>query len=233
MTITTSRLRLPVPDERVDAVSAVVHAPERTTGPNLLLAPGASGDLDAAPLVALAEAVAAEGLRVVRVNLPHHEAGRKSPPRADRAVPAYRAILSAARQEIDPDGVWVAGGKSYGGRVASLAAAAGMDVAGLVFYGYPLHPPGKPEQLRVSHWPDIHVPCLFLQGTRDTFGSIPLFDQHKTKLPRRATIHVVEGGDHSLKVTGKAAPDGRPKSAAAAVSELGPVVARWAGDLEA
>jgi predicted alpha/beta-hydrolase family hydrolase len=228
----TRRLSLPVPDEPVEAVTAVVHTPASVTGPNLLLAPGAGGGLDAAPLVALAEAIVAEGLRVVRVNLPYAEAGRRRSPRADRAVPGFRAIADAAREAVDPTGRWLAGGKSYGGRVASLAAAAGMPTSGLVFYGYPLHPPGKPEQLRVMHWPDIDVPCLFLQGTRDAFGSVELLERHLRKLPRRATVHVVEGGDHSLQMSAAAAPDGRARRAATVVAELGPVVARWARDIE-
>lgn len=232
MSTTTSRLRLPVPDEPVSHVSARLHQPARPVGPHLLLAPGAGGDLDSAPLAALAEAVAAEGCPVVTVNLPYREAGRKSPPRADRAVPGYRTVFEAARAEVAPEASWIVGGKSYGGRVASLAVAAGMPADGIVLYGYPMHPPGKPERLRVDHWPDINVPCLFLQGTRDTFGSPELLDEHRAKLPRRATVHLVPGGDHSLAITRAAAPDGTARSAASVVGGLGAVVADWAVHLD-
>lgn len=224
------RLRLPVPDEVVDAVSAVVHEPAADAGgagANLLLAPGAGGDLDGAPLVALAGSVAAHGHRVVRVNLPYREAGKGGAPRAERSVPGYRAVLEAARRELDPEGTWIAGGKSYGGRVATMAVADGMEVDGLVLYGYPMHAPGKPERLRVEHWPRVDAPCLFLQGTRDTFGSVALLEEHRRHLPRRATVEVVEGGDHSLAVTGKASPDGRPHRAEEVVAGLGSVVADW------
>lgn len=227
-------LRLPVPDEPVEAVSAAVHEPTADAGDgaaNLLLAPGAGGDLDGAPLVALATAVAARGHRVVRVNLPYREAGRAGAPRAERSVAGYRAILAAARDELDPEGTWIAGGKSYGGRVATLAVAEGMAVAGLVLYGYPMHPPGKPDRLRVEHWPRVDAPCLFLQGTRDTFGSVELLEEHRRHLPRRATVEVVEGGDHSLAVTGKASPDGRPHRAEEVVAGLGGVVADWIAGL--
>lgn len=227
MRITTTRRRLAVPDDVVADVTAVVQVPAEVTGPSVLLVPGAGGDLDSAPLVALADAIAREGMRVVRANLPYREAGRPRPPRADRAVPGLRAIVAAAREAVDADGPWVVGGKSYGGRVATLAVAEGLEVAGLLLYGYPLHPPGRPERLRVAHWPDVDAPCLFLQGTRDTFGSPELLEEHRTKLPRRTTVHLVEGGDHSLRVTGKAAPDGRPRSAEAVVGDLGPVVAGW------
>lgn len=221
-------LRLALRDEAVPAVSATVHAPRRPSGPALLLAHGAGSDKDGAPLVALAEAIAAEGHLVVRVNLPYREAGAgRRPPRADRAVPGYRQVLEVARRELAPRRPWVAGGKSYGGRVASMAAAEGMDVAGLLFYGYPLHPPGSPAKLRVAHWPQVSVPSLFLQGTRDAFGNPSLFEHHLGELAGPATLHVVAGGDHSLRVTGKAAPDGVPRRPEEVCRSLGPVVATW------
>lgn len=229
--MTQRRLQLPIQDDLVDAVTAVVHEPASPTGTSLFLAPGAGGDLDGAPLVALADAVAREGIRVVRANLPYREAGRSSPPRAERAVDGYRAVVASARAAVGADGPWFVGGKSYGGRVATLAVAEGLVVAGLLLYGYPMHPPGKPDRLRVAHWPDVDAPCLFLQGTRDTFGSVELLEQHRHALPRRVTIHVVAGGDHSLAVTGKAAPDGRPRRAEQVTGELGPVVARWISSL--
>ncbi|MGH2718360.1 MAG: alpha/beta hydrolase family protein, partial [Actinomycetota bacterium] len=122
---------------------------------------------------------------------------------------------------------WAAGGKSYGGRVASLAVAGGMQVAGLVFYGYPLHPPGKPESLRVGHWPEITVPCLFLQGSHDTFCTLELLRQHLPELGGPATLHVVEGGDHSLQIRAKDVPDGKAMTAPVTLARLAPLVARW------
>lgn len=224
----TRELRLPVADEPVQAVSATVHEPARPRGPAVLLAHGAGSDKDGDSLVALAEAVTAAGHLAVRVNLPYREAGaRRRPPRADRAVPGLRQILDAARREVGPRRAWVAGGKSYGGRVASMAVAAGADAAGLLFYGYPLHPPGKPERLRVAHWPDVAVPCLFLQGTRDPLCELELLERHLGELTGTPSLHVVEGGDHSLRVTGKAAPDGEPRSPVAVCRSLGPAVAMW------
>lgn len=227
--MTTARdIRLAVVDEAVPAVSATVHEPGAPVGPALLLAHGAGGDKDDDGLVALADALADAGHIVVRTNLPYREAGAKRrPPRADRAVPGYRGVFEAARREVAPDRTWVAGGKSYGGRVASMAAADGMDVAGLVFYSYPLHPPGAPEKLRVGHWSALSVPCLFLQGTRDPFCELPLLERHLGELAAPATLHVIRGGDHSLRVTGKAAADGVPRSPGAVASRLGPVVAGW------
>ena len=229
MKVTTEPQRLATPGEAVDTVSAVVHRPTRTRRPAFLLVHGAGGDLDDAGLVALCDAIAAEGHLVVRANLPYRESGRRTPPRADRAVAGFRALAASAHQ-FAPRTPWVLGGKSYGGRVASLAVAGGLDAAGLLFYGYPLHPPGKPDKLRVDHWPDIRVPCLFLQGDRDTFSDDDLLDQNLLRLPRRAKVHVVKGGDHSLKVTGKHAPDGVARAAADVTGALGALVDGWARD---
>lgn len=227
MKVTTEQRSLATPGEAVDTVSAVVHRPTRPGRPAFLLTHGAGGDMEGAGLIALCDAIAARGHLVVRANLPYRESGRKAPPRADRSVPGFHALFASAR-ELAPRTPWVVGGKSYGGRVASLAVADGLDAVGLLFYGYPLHPPGKPEKLRVEHWPDVKVPCLFLQGDRDTFSDPLLLEENLRRLPRRAAVHVVEGGDHSLKVAGAHAPDGKPRSAAEVTASLGSVVDDWA-----
>lgn len=232
MTVTRLSLPLRQPESGVEKVTAVHHAPSRRRGPAVLLAPGAGGDLDGDGLVALAEVLAAQGHPVVRANLPYREAGRRTAPRAERSVGAYHQILDAARAEIGGSGSWIVGGKSYGGRVASLAVADGMDAAGLLFYGYPLHPPGKTDRLRVDHWPHIGVPCLFLQGDRDAFCDVELLRANVRKLPRRNTIHLVEGGDHSLKVTRNASPTGTASSAAATIASLADVIRSWTRSLE-
>lgn len=226
MKVTTERRRFATPGEAADAVSAVVHRPSRPRRPAFLLTHGAGGDLDDAGLVALCDAIASHGHLVVRANLPFREAGRRTPPRADRSVAGFDALATSVR-ELAPRTPWILGGKSYGGRVASLAVAAGLQAAGLVFYGYPLHPPGKPDKLRVDHWPDVPVPCLFLQGDRDAFSEGDLLEQQLRRFPRRARVHVVKGGDHSLKVAGAHAPDGVARSAADVTGQLGPVVEAW------
>ena len=198
----------------------------------VLLAPGAGGNLDDEGLVALAELLAELGHPVVRVNLPHHELGARGVPRADRSVPAYRQLLAAARDLVPGSRPWIAGGKSYGGRVASLAAAEGMEVAGLMFYGYPLHAPGKPDRLRVEHWPHVPVPCLFLHGERDRFGTPARLEPQLRKLPRRATMKVVPGADHSLRVPATASPHGQPSPPAETIASLGPEIVGWIASLE-
>lgn len=226
MKVTTERRDVATPGEVADAVSAVVHRPSRPRRPAFLLTHGAGGDLDDPGLEALAGAIAAQGHLVVRVNLPFRQAGRRTPPRADRAVNAFRTVAEAVRA-LAPRTPWVLGGKSYGGRVASMAVAAGLPAAGMLFYGYPLHPPGKPDKLRTDHWPDVKVPCLFLQGDRDPFNEGELLTEQLRRFPRRARVHVVPGGDHSLRVTGRHAPDGVARPAAEVLGGLGPLVEQW------
>jgi len=117
--------------------------------------------------------------------------------------------------------VW-AGGKSLGGRIASMMAADGeLDPAGLVLVGYPLHPPGKPERIRDEHLGGIRVPMLFLQGTADPFARWDLLSGVVDRLGTRATLHPVEGGDHSFRVRG------RPKDDAGTGTALGEATARF------
>jgi predicted alpha/beta-hydrolase family hydrolase len=193
----------------------------------VLLTHGAGGDLHGAGLEALAKGLAVLGHTVVRFNLPYREAGRSAPPPAEKSVPGYREGYEAARASVEDLRPWAVGGKSYGGRVASLAVAAGMEAAALVFYGYPLHPPGKPDSLRVAHWPSIPVPCLFLEGTEDPFCHLDLLRQHLPSLGGPATLHIVQGGDHSLRVAGAKSPDGKPRSEGRVMAELAPVVSDW------
>ncbi|GGI09501.1 alpha/beta hydrolase family protein [Egicoccus halophilus] len=241
--MSTERRSLPVTAANVDHVTASLHVPDEVSRPPVLLTHGAGGDLDGEGLVALAEVLAGLGCVVVRANLPYREAGRRAAPRAESSVAPFLSLWAAADALLRDEGLptagpgWVLGGKSYGGRVASLATAmaAAEDrpaAAGLLFYGYPLHPPGKPDKLRVDHWPSVPVPCLFLQGDRDPFFTRDLFEEHVRKLPRRATLQVVEGGDHSLQVTGAASPDGTPRGAVQVLQELEGPLADWLGSLD-
>lgn len=223
---TTKSLRLAVDDPMVDDVTAVVHTPRKRSGTAVLLAHGAGGTLETPGLIGLAEVIAHAGHTAVRVNLPYREAGRRGSPRADRTVDPYREVARAAAAAVPADR-WVLGGKSYGGRVASMAVAAGHEAVGVLCYGYPLHPPGKPENLRVEHWPEVMAPVLILQGERDTFGTPDEFTAHLGKFPRRITMVVVEGGDHSCKVAGKNAPDGRPRKEAVAIAEHAVSIGAW------
>ena len=164
----------------------------------LLLTPGASAGRDQATLVALDQAVSAEGAEVVRWDFPYRQAGRRAPDRAPVLVDSVRAGASQLAESSSP---LVLGGRSMGGRICSMAVAEGVvpEAAGLVLVSYPLHPPGKPESLRTDHFPSLTVPCLFVSGTRDAFGT-PAEMEAATALIKGPVTHGwIEGKDHSLK----------------------------------
>jgi predicted alpha/beta-hydrolase family hydrolase len=169
----------------------------------LALTHGAGGTMDTPSLCAVAEAMAARGVAVVRFNLPYVEAGRRTPGPAARDEACWRAVAEQLRGRARHV---VLGGRSYGGRMASRVAAAGAPCAGLVFLAYPLHPPGKPTELRSAHLGSIAVPMLFVQGTRDAFAEPALLDRTVAALPR-ATLHRVAGADHGHKVRGRTVED--------------------------
>ncbi len=197
---------LPIPDERFafDAgkgeVSASFARPKGAVG-LLVVAHGAGGGMDHPFLVGFTRALNSDGVATVRFNFPYMEARRRSPDPEHVAVTAWRAAFDVASARAKGLRVF-AGGKSYGGRMASVAVAEGMDAAGLVFLGYPLHPPGRPERVRDQHLYGIDVPMLFLEGTRDPFADADLMARVLKELSDRATLHAVEGGDHSFNLPG-------------------------------
>jgi len=168
----------------------------------LVLAHGAGAGQKSPFMVKFARGMAARGVGAATFDFPYMAAGRSVPDRAPVLEASWREALAAAASEFA--GLPVAiGGKSMGGRIASHIAAQGAPgIAGLVFLGYPLHPPGKPDQRRDAHLPQITQPMLFVQGTRDPFGSSEEIAALLPKLPR-ATMHEVAGGDHSFNVPGK------------------------------
>jgi len=157
----------------------------------------------------VADELAADGISVFRFNFPYMEARRRAP---DGASVLQTTLNAAIQQAAPPDrGVpLVAGGKSMGGRIASmLAAAQGEDFTGaaLVFFGYPLHPPGNSGRLRDAHLPGIRVPMLFIQGTRDPLARFDLVEAVVKRLEPLARLHVVADGDHSFRVRGTTRSD--------------------------
>jgi predicted alpha/beta-hydrolase family hydrolase len=178
------------------AVTASVHGEGRTT---VVLGHGAGGDRRARLLVRVAEALAASGRRVLLPNFPYSEARRRVPDPPSLLEASVRAVADHARREWAPERL-VLGGKSMGGRIASQAVAKGLPADGLVFLGYPLHPPGRPETLRDRHLAEATCPMLFVQGTRDDFARLDLLEPVIARLGDRATLHRVEGGDHSFGV---------------------------------
>ena len=155
----------------------------------LFLTPGAGSNRDHSSLRAIEAAVAP--LPVIRHDFPYRREGRKAPDRAPKAI--------ADIVEHVPGPGWVLGGRSFGGRMCSMAVADGLPAAGLVLICYPLHPPGKPETLRTEHLPRITVPCLFISGTRDAFGAPDELEAATAVIPGPVTHVWVEGKGHDLK----------------------------------
>ena len=178
----------------------------RGTAPVLVLGHGAGNDMDSPLLVGFTDGLASDGAGSLRFNFPYKQQGRRAPDPAAVLRDAFTAAFDETRRRAKESPVF-AGGKSLGGRIASLLVADGMPAAGLVFVGYPFHPPGKPERLRDEHLDRIGVPMLFLQGTRDPFARWDLVESVCKRLGKRATLHPVEGGDHSFRVRGKKVPD--------------------------
>jgi uncharacterized protein len=176
-------------------------------------------------MVRAARELAGRGLSVATFDFPYMAAGRSAPDRAPVLEDAWRAAIDAGRAQF-PNLPLFIGGKSMGGRIASQVAAQGGvgPLAGLAFLGYPLHPPGNPERRRDAHLPQIAEPMLFVQGTRDTFGTA---DEIRALLPRlqRATLHEVAEGDHSFKIPKRAGDQNT------VISNLLETVAHWARSL--
>jgi predicted alpha/beta-hydrolase family hydrolase len=224
MKLATRRRRIPLPGG--GAVSAVVALPSgfRRPGrtPAIVLAHGAGSDMASPFMSTVHSGLAREGYVAVKFNFPYTEARRRSPDPRPVLERCYRAVVNAVAADRTLAPPWIAiGGKSLGGRIASYVAATGAPVRGLVLLGYPLHPAGRPEELRADHLPAVPVPMLFVQGTRDTLCELERLRAVLARLPR-ATLHTIEGGDHSFRVPRRAG-----RSDEEVWAEIVAVVARW------
>jgi uncharacterized protein len=190
--------------ERIDVagdppVRGVLHPAASTGADGLVLTHGAGGDAEAPLLVAVAAAFAARGVTVLRCDLPYRQArprGGPSPAGAARDREGLRASLRVLRERVS--GRLFLGGHSYGGRQASMLLAAEPALASaLLLQSYPLHPPGRPRDLRTAHLPDLRVPTLFVHGTTDPFGSPAELDKARALIPGRTALLPANGG-HDL-----------------------------------
>jgi hypothetical protein len=164
----------------------------------LLLFPGAGSASTHSSLVAIEEALAP--MPVGREDFPYRREGRRAPDRAPKLMACVEeeAAKLVERTGIAPDRLLL-GGRSMGGRMCSMVVAEGLPARGLILIAYPLHPPGKPEKLRIEHLPKIEVPCLFVSGTRDPFGTPEEMEEHTAAIPGRVTHVWIEGARHELK----------------------------------
>ena len=211
---------LPLSIDVGGSIVSGVYARPASPVATLVVAHGAGAGMEHPFLRGFTAALNDDGVATLRFNFPYREAGRKFPDRPPAAIAAWRAVMEAAAARSEGEPLWAAG-KSFGGRMASMAVAEGMPAAGLVYLGYPLHPPGKPEKLRDEHLYGLTLPMLFLQGSRDTFATPELLESVVARIGPAATLQWCEGGDHSFAVAGtKRAPEEVGAALAPAVAEF-------------
>jgi predicted alpha/beta-hydrolase family hydrolase len=194
----------------------------------IILAHGAGAPQRHPFMVAFARGLSERGVDTLTFNFLYTEQGRKVPDRMPQLVACFRAVMDVARAEVAGarERLFI-GGKSMGGRASTHVAAEDRDLSidGIVLLGYPLHPPGRPEQTRDAHLPGVRRPMLFVQGTRDTFGTPSELKPILSSLEPPPTLHTVDGGDHSFKISGR-----DQKSRQAAVySEIQDTIVEWMG----
>ena len=192
----------------------------------LLLAHGAGTDMRHYFLEELSQALAANAIATFRYNFPYTEKGRGGGPNGKAVLTATVRSAAEAAVRTAPDLPLFAGGKSMGGRMTSLAVSEGLlpKVKGLIFFGFPLHPAGKPGTDRAEHLAHVDLPMLFLQGPRDTLATPKLLGPVIKRLGKRATLHVVVGADHGFKVLKRS---GRTEQEV--ILELAETAAIWIG----
>ena len=197
---------------RATTTTALIYRAERRASAALILGHGAGAGQQSPFMVDFARALSELGLDVLTFNFLYTEQKRKVPDRGPLLEECYRAVIDGAREHLESARrALFIGGKSMGGRIATQVAAldATLPIEGLVLLGYPLHPPGQPHKLRDAHLLVVRRPMLFVQGTRDTFGTPDELAPILARLTPRPIVHVVEGGDHSFKIGrgGKAAQE--------------------------
>ncbi len=218
--------KVEVPAAKGGAAAVSVRAyPAAAAGPCLVLGHGAGAGHDSPFMVEFASGLAGRGIETVTFNFPYVEHRRRVPDRPDVLEACWLDVAQAVKALLGERPLFI-GGKSMGGRIASQIAArpeaAALRLHGLVFLGYPLHPPGRPSQLRVSHWPSVRQPALFVQGERDAFGTPDELRAHLPGFGAATDLLVVEGGDHSLK-----APRGAKRTAGEAYGWVQDEIAAW------
>lgn len=221
----------PVTVDAHGATTARLYAANREgTAPCAILVHGAGAGQQHPFMVQVARALAERGIDVVTFDFLYMSARRRSPDRAPVLEATWRAVVEEVRRQGFARGRrLVLGGKSMGGRIASQVLASPPpldDVVGLVLLGYPLHPPGQPDTLRVAHLPSLATPTLVVQGARDEFGGEDEVRAAFAVVPSRVDWHIIPGGDHSFTVSRAA---GRPQ--ADVLRAIHDTVAAWIHDL--
>lgn len=186
-----------------------------------LCAPGAGGHASDRGMLQVSEALTHRGIGVIRYHFPYREQGRRYPDPMPRLTACVAEVVEFIRREVGPDRL-VVGGRSMGGRVASVAVAEGLPADGLLLLAYPLHPPGQPEKLRDEHLPRISLPTLCLNGTRDPFCDRARMEAVVARLNASWTMHWIDGADHSFHL-----PRRSVRSEADVFQQIGETIRAW------
>jgi predicted alpha/beta-hydrolase family hydrolase len=203
-----------------DTTAAVWDPPVGRDGPVFVFAHGAGGHMDDRGVLSLAEALWARGIGTVRFNFFYRTRGGRPDP-MPRLVKCFSAVIARVREELHP-ATLVVGGRSMGGRAASVLVSENAAADGLLLLAYPLHPPGQPEKMRTAHLPAIRLPVLCVNGTRDPFCEPALMERTLKGLGANWRMHWVDGADHSFHVLKRSG-----RTEAAVLDEIAGDAASW------
>ena len=204
-----------------ETTTAVFRSSGSNDGVVFVCAHGAGGRLNDKSMLALANEFESRKLDVLRFNFLYRERGSSRPDQMPRLEKCFEAVVAKAREELKPR-VVIIGGRSMGGRAASMMAAKGFDCDGLLLFAYPLHPPGQPEKLRDAHLSSIKVPVLCFNGTRDAFCNPDLMKKALESVKTKWEMHWLDGADHSFHV-----PKSSGRNDAQVLAEVGTVTSDW------
>lgn len=182
----------------LDDIAGIAHEPDGTPTGVVLLTHGAGSNRDAPLIIRICDEWARHGWLAIRYNLPYRRRRPKGPPSNSAASDQQGIVEAIEFAHTLTDGPVVAGGHSYGGRMTSMVAAQGADLAALTLFSYPLHPPGKPERARTEHLGQIKVPTVFTHGTADPFGSIDELTAAAQLIPAPTELIEITGARHDL-----------------------------------
>lgn len=196
------------------------------TRPVFICAHGAGGNMEDASVKAVSSTLAGRGLGVVRFNFLYRALGKKVPDPMPRLMATFSAVIQSVEERLGKVPL-ILGGRSMGGRAASMLVAEGEPCAGLLLLAYPLHPPGRQDKLRVEHLPQIKVPVLCMNGTRDTFMTPEIMNATLPTLGRNWQMHWIEAADHSFKVQKSSG-----RTNAQVQDEVGDAVLQWVASLQ-
>ena len=208
-----------------DETTTALFDPADDTSTIFVCAHGAGGSMSDRGMTSLSRALGQKGLSIVRFNFLYKEKGSGRPDPMPRLEECVASVVARVREELRPRLLFI-GGRSMGGRAASMLAAEGFACDGLILLAYPLHPAGKPDQLRDKHLPSISVPVLCFNGTRDTLCRRDLMESVLARVTTRWEMHWLEGADHGFHVLKSSG-----RTDAAVLGEVGAATQRWVADI--